>query len=60
MLTTPLVGLQKVNWDVAIDKVNGHMGMGVIVQDHEGHVLVAKSFTQNPKVCSCRGLGNPT
>jgi hypothetical protein len=42
----PSARLQKVNWDVAIDREKGHLGMGAIVRDHEGHVLAAKSFTK--------------
>lgn len=41
----PPLGVQKVNWDVAIDTLNKCIGIG-IVWDHEGYALVAKSITK--------------
>lgn len=40
-LKAPLVDIYKVNWDVAIDKTHGHMGVGII-----GDVIAAKSLTK--------------
>jgi len=31
----------KINWDAAVDKAEGKMGIGVIVRDHEAEVLAA-------------------
>jgi hypothetical protein len=39
-------GLQKVNWDVAVDNNNGRLGMRIIVRDHGGFVLTARSLTK--------------
>jgi ribonuclease HI len=36
----------KVNVDAAIDKGVGRMGFGIILRDHEGNFLAAKSATQ--------------
>jgi hypothetical protein len=36
---------QKVNWDVAIDSPNRRIGIDIIVRDHEGCVIVARSTT---------------
>jgi hypothetical protein len=35
----------KVNWDAALDSVNQRMGVGVIVRDHMGRVIAARSTT---------------
>lgn len=38
----------KINWDVAVDKGSGRIGIGIIiVRDHEGIVLAARSMTKN-------------
>jgi hypothetical protein len=42
----PFVGMQKVNWDVAVDTTTDRLGMGFIVRDHEGFVLAARSRTK--------------
>jgi hypothetical protein len=33
--------MYKVNWDAAVDKKNGHIGLGIVVRDYEGVVLAA-------------------
>jgi hypothetical protein len=35
------VGMKKVKWDIVVDTTNEQLGMGFIVWDHEGFVLVA-------------------
>lgn len=35
----------KVNWDAAIDSANNQMGVGVIVKDHPGMIIVVISHT---------------
>jgi hypothetical protein len=35
----PAVGHIKINWDAAVNKAKGKMGIGVIVRDNEGEVL---------------------
>ena len=42
----PPVEWCKVNWDVAFQQDIGRLGVGVIVQDHNGRVLAASSFTK--------------
>jgi hypothetical protein len=39
--------MYKVNWDAAVDKKNGHIGLGIVVRDYEGVVLAARSTTKN-------------
>jgi ribonuclease HI len=39
--------MYKVNWDAAVDKKNGHIGLGIVVRDYEGVVLAAWSTTKN-------------
>jgi ribonuclease HI len=41
----PPTGTYKVNWDAAVDSVNGRMGIGIVVRDYEGHVIAARSVT---------------
>lgn len=43
----PSSGKLKINWDVAVDKGHGRIGVGIIVRDHEGFVLAAHSTTKN-------------
>jgi hypothetical protein len=43
----------KVNWNAAIDKINKRIGIGIIVQDHEGVVLAAGSTTKIFLVEAC-------
>jgi hypothetical protein len=38
--------MQKVNWDVAVGTTTGRLGMGFIVRDYEGFVLVTRSRTK--------------
>lgn len=42
--TKPDRGWVKVNVDAALDRKDGRMGFGIILRDHEGKVLVAKSI----------------
>jgi hypothetical protein len=42
----PPPGIYKINWDAAVDKDHGRIGFGIIVRDHEGLVLAARSFTR--------------
>ena len=37
----PPFGKYKANWDIAIDKVNKCMGMGIIIRDYQGFVQAA-------------------
>jgi ribonuclease HI len=39
--------MYKVDWDAAVDKKNGRIGLGIVVQDYEGVVLAARSTTKN-------------
>jgi hypothetical protein len=32
----PSMGWFKVNWDVAVGRQNGWIGLGVVIQDHQG------------------------
>lgn len=41
----PPPGTEKVNWNVAIDSLNGRIGIGIIVLDHEECIIVARSIT---------------
>jgi hypothetical protein len=38
--TKPDWGRVKVNWDTAVDNVRGRAGIGVIIRDHEGDIIV--------------------
>lgn len=40
------IGVYKINWDVAIDKSRKLMGVGVIVRDGVGKVVVALHASQ--------------
>jgi hypothetical protein len=40
-LTAPENGWLKVNWDIALDKSNGRIGVGVIVRNHVREVIAA-------------------
>jgi hypothetical protein len=42
----PACGWAKVNVDAAIDKGAGRMGVGIILRDHEGNFIAAKSAMQ--------------
>ncbi|XP_062155083.1 uncharacterized protein LOC133863104 [Alnus glutinosa] len=39
----PPVGIMKINWDAALHKENKHMGVGVVICDDKGDVVVALS-----------------
>jgi hypothetical protein len=43
---SPPPGWVKVNWDVAVDKSNGRIGLGVVIRDHTGKLCAAKSLTR--------------
>ena len=67
----PSQGWYRANWDVAIDNSKARVGMGVILRDERGQVLVAMSKTRNgtlepsageafaasSAVCFCKDLG---
>jgi hypothetical protein len=36
----------EVNWDSVVDKFNGRMRIGIVVQDYEGYVHAARSMTR--------------
>ncbi|XP_059445374.1 uncharacterized protein LOC132177155 [Corylus avellana] len=42
----PENGWVKVNWDIALDKANGRIGVGVIVRNEAGRVIAAKGSTR--------------
>jgi ribonuclease HI len=42
----PPAGWWKANWDVAIGKNSGRVGVGVVVRDSEGQIIVARSLTR--------------
>jgi hypothetical protein len=42
----PSEGKYKVNWDAAIDTVNKRLGIGLIVRNHNGLVIAARSQTK--------------
>jgi ribonuclease HI len=42
----PPLGWHKVNWDAALGKQQGRMGSGVVVRDHLGRVVAARSVTR--------------
>jgi hypothetical protein len=42
----PPFGVVKFNWDAAVDKERGKMGIGVIVRDHNGDILAALVATR--------------
>ncbi|XP_059460184.1 uncharacterized protein LOC132189464 [Corylus avellana] len=43
----PPEGWLKVNCDAALDVRNGRIGVGVLVRDHEGRVMAARSVTKS-------------
>jgi hypothetical protein len=48
----PLIGVAKINWDVALDERAGNVGLGTIARDHEGWALAMH--------CSiCKHIYNP-
>jgi ribonuclease HI len=42
----PTQGWYKANWDVAIDKSQGRVGIGVIIRDEKGQTIAAMSKTR--------------
>jgi hypothetical protein len=42
----PPIGSVKANWDVVIDKYYGGIGIGVVVRDSKGDIVVARSLTK--------------
>jgi hypothetical protein len=44
--TKPDAGWVKVNMDAAIDKTKGMMGFGIILRDHDGRLVAAKSMVK--------------
>ena len=44
--TAPNVGWLKANWDMAINKDQGRVGISVIIRDEKGRVVVAMSRTR--------------
>jgi ribonuclease HI len=51
--TAPNSGGKKANWDVAINKAQGNVGVGVIIRDENGWIVAAMSRTR-------QGLLEPT
>lgn len=43
----PPLGWLKVNWDAAVDKSNGRIGLGVVIRDHLGQMYASKSQTRH-------------
>lgn len=44
--TTPPAGWVLVNWDAALDKERGQMGLGVLLRDHTEKMIVSKCVTR--------------
>jgi hypothetical protein len=48
------VGFIKLNWDASVDRIGKKMGIGLIVRDHAGGVVVmaceTKEFVDEPVV----------
>jgi hypothetical protein len=44
--TPPPMDWCKANWDVALQKNAELVGIGVIVQDHNGRMVATRSFTK--------------
>lgn len=42
----PSQGWYKANWDVAIDKSHGQVGIGVVIREEKGQVIAAMSKTR--------------
>ena len=41
------MGMLKINWNVAVNKGFRRIGIGIIVRDHDGSILAARSTTKN-------------
>ena len=66
-----MVGWVKVNWDIAVEKKSGRIGVGVVVRDDQGEVVAARCLTRMGTleatageaiasyyaVCLCREIG---
>ncbi|XP_041020423.1 uncharacterized protein LOC121262054 [Juglans microcarpa x Juglans regia] len=48
--TPPSQGLYKVNWDASLSKRSSKVGTGIIVRDHEGHVIATKMMKFGLKI----------
>ena len=44
--TAPPLGWVKANWDAAIMEKTGLVGLGVVIRDHQGNMVAAKSLTR--------------
>jgi isoaspartyl peptidase/L-asparaginase-like protein (Ntn-hydrolase superfamily) len=44
--SAPSQGRYKANWDMAIDKAHGRVGIGVVMRDEKGRVVAAMSKTR--------------
>ena len=67
----PIRGWYKANWDVAIDKSNERVGIGVVLRDEKEHVFAAmyktrmgllepttgEAYAAYHAVCLCRDMG---
>jgi hypothetical protein len=40
----------KINWNVALDKVEGSVGIGITIRDYEGFILAARRTAKNISV----------
>jgi ribonuclease HI len=45
------MGWVLVNWDAALQKDRGLVGLGVLLRDHTGKMIMAKSLTQKGYLC---------
>jgi hypothetical protein len=45
-LKDPPVDTNKINWDAAVDTVNGHLVIRIVVQNYERHVIAVKSLRE--------------
>lgn len=58
-LLTKFLNSSFLNWDATVDKKNmDYKDFGIIAHDCKGHVLAARSTTQNFVAYSCRSFGN--
>jgi ribonuclease HI len=46
----PSMGRLKANWDAALNKKDGRLGMGVVIRDHEGGLVAAQCRFQQGEV----------
>lgn len=56
----PEASFIKTNWDAALDEENKKMGIGIIIRDREGEILVTlsahKKFQSKPMLAKCLAL----